>query len=435
MNSLNSDSQPNDEIARRVTIHLLVGSTVLAAGSYLLLYHLSRKLSVDEYSQFAAFWSILTGVVIGITSPLETFSLSVTRTTSGGTKIDIALLSAIKKVFTLGSIGLFIFFPWLAPRVFDDSWNYFLAVYVSFLGFIIIYSSRGILVAEARTKAYATIMSVETLLRLALAIFLTWAFSPLGHVASSSLALAAVISGSLSLKSVKKQVLANFIGGIKLARTNIRCAEPRNTQFLPILVASLSALIMLNFGPFALQYLSGPEISSAGFFLNALLIARIPIFIGPILQARIIPKTVNFLGQNQFFILKSFIKYNVFKLIITGLVFTTLFVLMGNAVIRIFFVSTFQFENFDLVLIAAPTVLYLSAIVFQSILVAGKRSSSILKAWSGGLAIYLIVFFADLEPLQKVEIASVLGLLSVNIFLSVGIRKALRSGWKIIETC
>ncbi len=423
MNLTDDNAQSNDEIARRTSINLLTGSIVLAGGSYLLLSFLSRTMSDAEYSHFAAFWSIVTGVIIGITSPLETFSLSSTRTMNGRAQIDSSLLSAIKKVLIIGSVGLLVLIPWFTPLVFDGELIYVSALYVTFLGFIAIYSARGILVAAARSNTYAAIMSMETLLRLALAMFFIWVFSPVGYVVAISFAFAATVSGFLSYVSVRKIASLNSMKVKKFQTTNINRKHSRNNEFYSIAVASLSALIILNLGPFVLQSMSEPEMYSAGFFLNALTIARIPIFIGPILQARIIPKASNLLRLNQFDYLMMFIRNSVLKLFSIGSISIVFFMLFGNVAIKLFFGNTFQFEKFDLFLIALSTVLYLIAIIYQSVLVARQKSQSILKAWCVGLAVYFVVLFTNIEPLKKVEVATVVGLLVVNIILVMDIKR------------
>jgi hypothetical protein len=58
-----------------------------------------------------------------------------------------------------------------------------------------------------------------------------------------------------------------------------------------LLVASVSTAIVLNVSPLAVELLAGPsEREEAGRFLNALLVARVPLFFFQAVQASLLPK-------------------------------------------------------------------------------------------------------------------------------------------------
>ena len=80
------------------TRNIIVGTGVLALGSYVLLAITSRQLSAHEYSLFAAFWSVVMGLILGAAAPLETFGLSTTTMFNNELQIDKQFVSAIRIV-------------------------------------------------------------------------------------------------------------------------------------------------------------------------------------------------------------------------------------------------------------------------------------------------------------------------------------------------
>jgi O-antigen/teichoic acid export membrane protein len=423
LSPINSDQSSNNSSLNRPTTHLLTGTIILAGGSYLLLSILSRQLSVEEYSKFAAFWSIVTGIVIGVTAPLETFAISSTKILNGKAQVDVAFFIALKKVFVLGTIALIIVLPFFVPRVFASEWSYLLAIFASFYGFIAIYGTRGILVAESRSRLYASIMSIETLLRLVLTWTLIWLFSPIGEIASLSFALAAIISGFVSFKSVQQHITVTLAKLKKFPNSKSKANYPNKYEFSSILVASVSALMVLNLGPFVLQLISGTSVYAAGFLLNALTLARIPIFLGPIIQARLIPTTANLFDRNELKSISRLMLTSTTKILLIGSASTITFMYLGNQLVEVFFGSTYMFSHVDLLLIAMPTTLYLLAVLFQSALIAFHQSRIILKSWSTGVGAYFLILTTQLDPLIRVELASAMALTVVNIMLFMGVKK------------
>jgi O-antigen/teichoic acid export membrane protein len=190
----------------------------------------------------------------------------------------------------------------------------------------------------------------------------------------------------------------------------------------------MATLLLLNLGPFVVQYLAGAQAAAAGVFLNALTLSRIPIMLGPVLQARLVPSVVAILSREQFPTLLKLIGKGVRTLIIGGVIFVGTFSLFGNKVIDVLFGGTTKLNHLDLALLAIPTVLYLFAVTFQSVLVALKQTRSIAKAWSTGLGFYFLALLIPVDAILKVEIAGVIAMLAVVTLLFFQLKQAMSSG-------
>jgi O-antigen/teichoic acid export membrane protein len=235
-----------------------------------------------------------------------------------------------------------------------------------------------------------------------------------------AVAMAAVLAGALSYYSVRFHI------ELKIRSSNLGF---KNTgTFTPLLVASMATLLLLNLGPFVVQYLAGAQAAAAGVFLNALTLSRIPIMLGPVLQARLVPSVVAILLRELFPSLVKLIGKGLRILLVGGLIFVVTFSLFGNLVIDLLFAGTTKLNHLDLALLAIPTVLYLFAVTFQSVLVALKLTKSIAKAWTVGLGIYFLALLIPVGAILKVEIAGVIAMLAVVTLLLFQLKQAMSSG-------
>ena len=97
-------------------------------------------------------------------------------------------------------------------------------------------------------------------------------------------------------------------------------------------------------------------------------------------------------------------------------------------VIDVLFGGTTKLNHLDLALLAVPTVLYLFAVTFQSVLVALKQTKSIAMAWSVGLGVYFLALLIPVGAILKVEIAGVIAMLAVVTLLFFQLKQAMSSG-------
>ena len=420
MSSENPPLQSNWTRESNSTRNVLIGIGALALGSYLLLAITSRALSPHEYSMFAAFWSVVMGLILGATAPLETFGLGTTSINEDKLQIDRQFVDAIRLVFSILFICILLILPWSVPRVFDGHWSFLIATVLTLVGFVFTYSARGILIVEHKSSKYAQLMSLESLLRILLALLLIAVIGAAGSSVALAVALAAVITGALSYYSVR------FHLELKVRVSSLRF---KNTgTFTPLLVASMATLLLLNLGPFVVQYLAGAQAAAAGVFLNALTLSRIPIMLGPVLQARLVPSVVAILSREKFPTLFKLIGKGLRILLVGGLIFVVTFSLFGNLVIDLLFGGTTKLNHLDLALLAIPTVLYLFAVTFQSVLVALKETRSIAKAWSAGLGFYFLALLIPVDAILKVEIAGVIAMLAVVALLFFQLKQAMSLG-------
>jgi len=401
----------------RTSPNLIFGTGTLAIGSYILLAYTSRELNAHEYSLFATFWSVVMGLILGATAPLESFGLSTTTFSNGKLEVNDQFIRAIKIVFGTAFFVTILLLPWFLPRVFDGRWSFLIATLITIVGFIFIYTARGILIVEHRSSRYAAIMTVESFLRVSLAIVLIAVIAPGGSSVALAVSLAALIAGFFSFMAVRSHL--KFRVSKKINQQIIDKPIKPSNQFVPLLVASVAILVLLNLGPFVVQFLSGSQAASAGMFLNALTLSRIPILLGPILQARLLPSVSSFLRSGRSTSMNNLIGAGMRRLAVLGFFYTVGFVVLGEFAINVMFGGKTSLDKIDLLLLAIPTVLYLVAVAFQSVLVALGETRKVAVVWVLGLGSYLLTLLAPLDSLRKVEVAGVVALVLVTVGLYI----------------
>jgi O-antigen/teichoic acid export membrane protein len=360
------------------------------------------------------------GLILGATSPLETFGLGSTHVNKNELKIDSQFVDAFKLVLVVALIAILVLLPWTVPRVFNGHWSFLIATVLTLIGFLLTYSSRGILIVEHRSARYAQLMTAESFLRILFALALVAFIGASGSSVSLAVSLAALLVGLASYYSVRSHISL---------KVNWKNANLKSTEtFRPLLVASLATLLLLNLGPFIVQFVAGAEAAVAGLFLNALTLSRLPIMLGPVLQARLVPSVSAILSREEFPTLGKLIGKGLRGLIIGGALFVTGFALFGDTVIVILFGGNTTLDHLDLALLAIPTFLYLLAIAFQSVLVALKETNKIAKSWVFGLLAYLLALLLPSDAILKVEVAGVIAMSTVVVLLFSQLSRAMKSG-------
>ncbi len=415
-------SKPSDWIREpNSTRNVLLGIGALALGSYVLLAVTSRALSPHEYSLFAAYWSVVMGLILGATNPLETFGLGSTHVNKNELTIDREFVSAVRLVTVVALIVILVLLPWTVTRVFDGNWTFLVATILALVGFVLTYSARGVLIVGHKSSRYAQLMTAESCLRVVLAVILITTVGAIGSSVALAVSLAALLVGCASFHSVRSH------SSHKLDFKSLDFFSNTGT-FLPLLVASLATFVLLNLGPFVVQFLAGAQASAAGVYLNALTLSRVPIMLGPVLQARLVPSVAAILSREEFLTLGKLIGKGLRGLIIGGAIFVTGFAMFGDTVIDFLFGGNTTLDHLDLALLAIPTFLYLLAIAFQSVLVALKETKKIAKAWVIGLLAYLLALLLPSEAILKVEVAGVVAMSTVVILLFFQLSRAMKSG-------
>ena len=124
-----------------------------------------------------------------------------------------------------------------------------------------------------------------------------------------------------------------------------------------LLLASLATAMVLNVSPLAVELLAEPsQKEEPGKFLNALLIARIPLFFFQAIQAALLPRLSQLVASEEYQKFKHELKRLLSFVTIFGVCFILLMAVSGQWVTRIAFGSEYEISNQNMLLLAISSI-------------------------------------------------------------------------------
>jgi O-antigen/teichoic acid export membrane protein len=383
----------NSKVKNGNHLHMGAGIGFFALLTFFLLRGIEARLSLLEYGQFAAFWALLMGLVMGFTYPLESFGLALKSRNLNKVEIQNEEISAIQTAVIPVATLIILLAPIYVTLAFGGSWIYSALLLLCLTSFALIYSSRARLLNRNRFTWYAGLLGFEGLLRIAIAIILLTYISNSGISAGVSITIAAILTAWRAKRIVD---LPSF--SILLKKL------PFNKAFVRIILANLATLTILNISPFLIQIFRN-ESGLSGKELNSLTIARIPIFLGPIIQSYLIPRiqfrTFEQGASNKHFLIK-FMVASLFIYLLGILAFG----IFGKSIVEVIYGQNSTALETNFFLIASTSALYLLFITVQSYFIAQNRINPIGKAAVFGIFTMFFVLLGPGEIILKTEIAS-----------------------------
>jgi O-antigen/teichoic acid export membrane protein len=192
-----------------------------------------------------------------------------------------------------------------------------------------------------------------------------------------------------------------------------------------LLISAICAQAVANAAMVALQLLA-PHSDTAGKFLAAFVIARIPLFLFQAVQATLIPGLTRALAARDH---TGFHRELSRVLLVTGLVGVAGVAgaaLLGPWALQLAFGRAFDLGRADIVVLALSTGLYMLALVFQAGLVAMDRHRANATGWSVALGSFVAMCLVPLPALIRVESALILSCAVAVGFLGISLIRGTR---------
>ena len=364
------------------------GLVVNGLAAYAFITLASRDLGPEDYTPVGLLWALSFLLGPGFFQPLEQEVARIVAARSGG-RIGPVVRTA--GCIGAGMVGLLaVLALMLGGRIRHDLFDGHSLLVVGLLlvlvGLGIGHLVRGVLAGLGRFGGYARYFIGDGVGRLVMVLVLV---GTVGGVGAYGLAVG----------------LAPFIG-VVLALVGQRDlslegpAEPTGAlsrALGALLVASVATALMLNVSPLAVEVLAGPDqADDPGRFLNALLIARVPLFFFQAVQASLLPRLSALVGAGRFDEL-----VHVFRRLlglVAGIGGTAIVVcaVLGTWIVEFAFGADFAVERQDMVLLAASSAVLMVALSFAQALMACRAQGRMALAWVLGLAVFpLVVAFGE----------------------------------------
>ncbi len=372
------------------------GLMVNGLAAYAFITLASRALGPEDYTPVGLLWALSFLLGPGFFQPLEQEVARIIAARSGG---SIGPVVRTAGCIGAGMVGLLVILALvLGGRIrhdlFDGHGLLVVGLLLVLVGLGIGHLVRGVLAGLGRFGGYARYFIGDGLGRLIMVLVLV---TTVGGVGAYGLAVGiapfiGVVCALVGQREFSLEGPAEPAGGLSRALG-------------ALLVASVATALVLNVSPLAVEALAGPDqADDPGRFLNALLIARVPLFFFQAVQASLLPRLSALVGAGQFDEL-----VNVFRRLLglvagIGGVAIVVCAVFGTWIVEFAFGADFAVERQDMVLLAASSAVMMMALSFAQALVACRAQGRMALAWVFGLVAFPPVVALGDDLFLRVEL-------------------------------
>ena len=370
----------------------LIGGGLLVNGlaSYVFVTIAARNLGPEAYTPVGLLWALSFLLGPGFFQPLEQETARIIASRFGrGVAPVVNSAAAIGGLVALGlAMVAAVAGPWMIDGFFDgESW-----LLVGLLLVVVGLGAAGL----GRFGGYARYVVGEGLGRL-LAVGL----------------LVAVVSDGIGAYGLAIG-LAPFIGiGVAMAgQRDLRTPGPPapmgdlSRALGALLVASVATALVLNVSPLAVEALAGPgEGREPGRFLNALLVARIPLFFFQAVQAALLPQLSGLASAGRYGELWRVLRRLLTVVATLGVAALVAAAVAGPWAVEFAFGSEYAVTQRDMVLLTASSVGLMVVLSLAQGLIACRSRGRMALAWVAGLAVFPVVVALGSNLFLRVEVA------------------------------
>ena len=310
------------------------------------------------------------------------------------------------------------FNSWLTEDIFSDQRSLLIAIILVVIGLGSAHLVKGVLAGTGRFKNYSRYLIGEGLGRLLVTAILVIFASGEVWMYGLALGLSPFIGISAALFRQKDLIKP----GPKVKAKEI------SGSLGVLLIASLATAMVLNVSPLTVELLAEPnQKEEPGKFLNALLIARIPLFFFQAVQAALLPRLSQLMASKE---LEKF-KHELMRLLgfvtVFGACFLFLIAVSGQWVTRIAFGSEYEISRQDMTLLAVSSVGLMYALSLTQGLLALHRQGYSAAAWVSGIATFPATIFLGDDLFLRVEVALIVTVFITTSLLVFFITKSYKS--------
>jgi O-antigen/teichoic acid export membrane protein len=367
---------------------LTVGAGLVVNGvmSYAFLGIAGRTLGTEAFEPLSVYWALIYLVCPGFFLPLEQ---EVSRALANRWARGLGVGTLVRQAGQLGAgltivlvVATVVAGPALLDHLFDDQVLIVLALVFAIVGYAAVHLARGALAGLGRFKGYAKYYLFENTIRVAACVAL-WA---LGTDTAGPYALAAGLAPGLALGLALRGEHDLASEGPPADWAELRAALGS------LLAASVLTAFLLNAGVLAVELLADEnESGRASVFLAGLAVSRVPVFLFQAVQAALLPKLSALAGAGRFHEFRDRLWRLLVAVAAIGIVGVLGAGLLGPTVIHVLFGSEFALDRIDLVLLAASSAAFMSAVALGQALIALEGQSRVAVGWLVGVASFFAV--------------------------------------------
>ncbi len=400
------------------TIAIGAGLAVNGLAAYTFITISSRDLGAEVYTPVGLLWALSFLLGPGLFQPLEQETARIVASRSGqGAGPVFRAAARVGGLMALLLCGLaLVAAPWIVDKPFDGEPMLLVGLLLVVLGLGSAHLVRGLLAGLGRFGGYSRYVMGEGIGRLVLvAVF--------AAILGSGMAVYGLAIG-----------LAPFVGiGLAVVgqRGLLKPGDPIPIRDLSralgsLLVASAATAFMINVSPLAVEFLASEHQSQEpGRFLNALLIARIPLFFFQAVQASLLPKLSGLAGGGDYHELWQVLRRLLVLVVALGAAAVVGCGLFGPAVVETAFGADFAVGRRDMVLLAVSSAILMVALSLAQALIATRSQGRMALAWVAGVVTFPVVAAFGGDLFLRVEIALIASVMVTAVVMGVLVERRL----------
>ncbi|MBT5569483.1 MAG: hypothetical protein HOJ93_10680 [Acidimicrobiaceae bacterium] len=403
------------------------GLVVNGLAAYTFITLASRDLGAEAYTPVGLLWALSFLLGPGFFQPLEQETARVIAGRSAN-----GLRSVVRPAAILGgslalalSVVAMVVAPWIVDSLFAGHGILFVALLLVLVGLGTGHLVRGVLAGLGRFGGYARYFIGDGIGRLLLvgigSLVLTDDVAVYGLAVGGApfLGVAAALTGRRSTArgaegSAPESEPATVAKG---RRAELGALAPA-MGFL--LVASVSTAIVLNVSPLAVELLAGPtQRDEAGRFLNALLVARVPLFFFQAVQASLLPKLSSLAADGHMEEFRHVLARLLALVGALGAAAVVACAVVGHLVVEMAFGAEFAVGRRDMILLAASSAVLMIVLSLAQALIAQRCQGRMALAWLVGLTAFPIVLAFGGDLFLRVELALLATVVTAMVAMAV----------------
>jgi O-antigen/teichoic acid export membrane protein len=405
-----------------------IGLLTNGVAMYAFVVLAQRLLDEDSYSALSVLWGLTFFVGPGVFLPLEQ---EVSRALASRRSRNVGALPLIRKAARLGAIlgavllgGVAVTNDWLANELFEGNRLLVAALGLSFAAFGVELLVRGTLSGVGRFGDYAGVLGLEGTARFLIAAVLALvgveAVGPYGL----ALALGPLVAAGFVLLPGRGATLTD---GPPASYSEL------SASLAFLLAGSVMTLGLMNIGPATVQLLSGDDADALpGQLLNALVVARVPLFLFQAVQAALLPSLADHAGAGRFAEFRAGLRPLLGAVAAVGAAGVTGSLIAGPLVASIMFEGD-QLGRGDFLLLSVSMALLMMAMALGQALIALHHERRVAAVWAVAVTAFVLsVVLVDAQVLRRVEVALVIA----SVVAALGLLATLRSDprWREART-
>ena len=402
------------------------GLVVNGLTAYAFITIAARDLGAEAYSPVGLLWAMSFLLGPGFFQPLEqeTARIIASRAQAGvGPVVRSAAVVGGLVALPLALLAT-VSGPWLVDDFFDGEVWLLVGLLLVVTGLGMAHLVKGVLAGLGRFNGYARYVMGEGVGRLVVLLLVLVVLSrglsgPLSGVGAYGLAIGLAPFVGIGVALVGQRGL--FVPGPPAHLGDLSRA------FGALLVASVATALVLNVSPLAVEVLAdvGQE-DEPGRFLNALLVARIPLFFFQAVQASLLPQLSGLAGSGRYGELWATLRRLLALVASIGAVAVAGAAVLGPWVVEMAFGGEFAVGRRDMVLLTTSSGVLMLVLALAQALIACRSQARVALAWVVGVAAFpvAVALFDDL--FLRVEMGLIATVSVTALIMSVMLVRRLR---------